>query len=76
MLNPPNNLSLDLKQYLDYMSKHISNIESRIGEIPRITDIPEKPILGKPYYFLNTVTPTITNEGVWIYKSTGWAYVG
>jgi hypothetical protein len=76
MLNPPSSLSPELRKYLNYMSDQVNKLDNKLGEIPRITDIPDKPIIGKLYYFLNAVSPTITDEGVWVYKSTGWVYVG
>ena len=44
--------------------------------MPRLTAVPTKPIIGKQYYFNNVILPNITAEGVWVYKSTGWSYLG
>lgn len=62
-----------------FLFRQLNMLEQKSTEkdlLAGITTIPAKPAIGKLYYFKNAVLPTITSEGVWVYKSTGWSYLG
>ena len=63
---------------VEYLVRHLSKLEEAAADtsIPLLTALPAKPFIGKLYYFSNTIGSTITTIGVWVYKSTGWSYLG
>lgn len=66
-------------QVSEYIFRHLTRLENMFStkdELTRLTALPAKPVVGKLYYFKNTILPNITAEGVWTYKSTGWSYLG
>lgn len=62
----------------EYVYRQLSKLELAVQSAkPQVlTSMPSKPSIGQLYYFKNTVLPTITAEGMWVYKSTGWSYLG
>ena len=76
MEQPPVDVDQKLSAYLQRMDQRIDAIR-RSRDIPvKFTDTPDKPIIGKIYYFSNTVGATITQEGYWGYTSAGWVLLG
>jgi len=70
----PEELSPNLRAYFTRMYAKIDDMEA--DETPEMRkSIPSRPTIGKIYYFKNTVLPTITLEGLWVYKSTGWTFI-
>jgi hypothetical protein len=64
----PEELSPNLQAYFTRVLKKIDTLEA--NPVPEMrTSIPIRPIVGRLYYFKNTSLPTITAEGLWIYKS-------
>ena len=76
MEQPPNSTSPELKEYLYRQLTSLEYDINDLGRLPMLTTLPTKPKVGKVYYFKNTISPTITVEGVWTYKSSGWALLG
>lgn len=67
------------EQVRSYLFRQLSKLESMFLEkdvLPALTALPAKPKVGKLYYFSNTIGATITTVGVWVYKPTGWSYLG
>ena len=68
----PQNLPDNVREYF---ARHLGRLELALqntDQLQRYTSLPAKPSIGKIYYFSNAVLPTITAEGAWLYKSTGW----
>ena len=38
--------------------------------------MPDKLQVGRTYFFGDAILPDIDQEGLWVYKSTGWSYLG
>lgn len=76
MENPPSNIDLSLRAYLIRLITQIEEAITNKSTIPPTYSLPTKPLEGKLYYFPNTIAPTITTAGVWVYKSSGWAFLG
>lgn len=76
METPPSNVEGNLKAYLIRVFTHIDKTINERHVLPPTTAMPAKPKEGKLYYFPNTIAPTIVTAGVWVYKSTGWSYLG
>jgi len=72
---PPYELDSDLTAYL---VRQWNKIDLALGEDnywePRNT-LPAKIRVGESYYFAIPILPDITSEGLWLVKSTGWAFV-
>jgi len=71
----PKNVDSELASYLQRQFNRL-DLAIQSNNINKISTIPAKPAIGKIYYFNNVVMPTITSEGMWVYKSTGWSYLG
>ena len=72
---PPASTDLSLRAYLTRMFHAISNELLKSRYEPR-KDMPDKVRVGDIYYFSNAIpTTSITAEGLWIYKSTGWTQI-
>lgn len=72
-------LPLDLPEKLaQFLTRQITDLESKINgaTVQKLTALPTRPVIGKQYYFKNAIAPTITGEGLWLYKSTGWVQLG
>jgi hypothetical protein len=76
MEQPPSSLDAATRAYLLREINRLESLISRALVLPPNTAMPIKPLVGKLYYFPNTIAPTITTAGVWVYKSTGWSYLG
>ena len=77
MEQPPANTDTQLTEYLFRQLSALENKSLQLGNLPMLTALPAKPAVGKIYYFKNVVSPTITVEGAWVYKSTGvWTLLG
>lgn len=77
MEQPPANTDTQLTEYLFRQLSALENKSLQLGNLPMLTALPIKPVVGKIYYFKNIIAPTITVEGAWVYKSTGvWTLLG
>ena len=77
MEQPPANTDTQLTEYLFRQLSALENKSLQLGNLPMLTALPTKPVIGKIYYFKNVVSPTITVEGAWVYKSTNvWTLLG
>ena len=73
---PPDDTPPKLKSYLSRILQRFDSALQDNFKMPLLTVVPDKPIIGKQYYFKNAIVPSITAEGVWVYKSTGWSQCG
>ena len=71
----PKNTDTELAAYLQRQFTRL-DLLIQSNTIQRLTSLPSKPVIGKIYYFINTIPPTIASEGVCVYKSIGWSYLG
>ena len=71
----PQSVASDLASYLQRQFSKLDIALQNIA-IQKLNTIPAKPVIGKQYYFNVAIMPTITSEGMWVYKSTGWSYLG
>ncbi len=71
--NPPESYN---RLYFQRLADELKALFAGKDELPKTLAMPTKPKEGKLYYFPNTIAPTITTVGVWVYKSTGWSYLG
>jgi hypothetical protein len=71
----PKSVTSDLASYLQRQFNKLE-IDLQNISIPKLNTLPAKPVIGKQYYFNVAIAPTITTEGMWVYKSTGWSYLG
>ncbi len=72
---PPASVERDLSEYLLRMFNALaieSDAEARF--VPRYT-MPSTYIVGAVYYFGSSVAPDITEEGLWVFKTTGWKLI-
>ena len=76
MERPPSDIDSNIRSYLTRLVSQIDELFANKSTLIPNTVLPTKPIEGKLYYFPNTVAPTITTAGVWVYKSSGWAFLG
>ncbi len=76
MERPPSNTDPELASYLFRLFNSLQNQIDNGIIVPGYTALPARPIIGKLYYFKNTIDTTITSIGVWTYKSTGWTFLG
>lgn len=76
MEQPPSNTDAQLAEYLTRQLSLLQNQIDNAAALNVLTALPAKPLVGKMYYFGNTIAPTITTAGVWAYKSTGWSFLG
>lgn len=62
----------------EYIFRQLARIEqlAQTAKPQVLTSLPAKPRVSQLYYFSNTILPDITSEGMWVYKSTGWSYLG
>ncbi len=70
----PKGLTVDLENYFTRMAQAIDDLQANAVPEHR-TYLPTRPVIGRLYYFKNSVLPTITLHGLWIYKSTGWVHI-
>jgi hypothetical protein len=72
MEQPPVNTDNQLKEYLFRQLLTLENRSLQLGNLEILTALPNKPSIGKVYYFANAILPSITYEGAWVYTSYGW----
>lgn len=74
---PPINTELELRAYLMRMRQDIAVALQQAQQLPITYVEPAKPQVGKIYYFGSALQshPVIAQEGLYIYKSTGWEFV-
>ena len=73
----PQSTDPELSAYLSRMFDRIENGLENKDKLVVSKLLPPKPILGKQYYFEATIPgdPDITQEGLYVVKSTGWAFI-
>jgi hypothetical protein len=77
MEQPPANTDTQLTEYLVRQLTALENKSLQLGNLEMLTALPARPVGGKVYYFKNIISPTITVEGAWVYKSTNvWTLLG
>jgi hypothetical protein len=61
----------------EYLFRQLTALETKVNTltVPHYRTLPIKPIIGNLHYFDNTVLPTITSIGLWVYKTTGWVKI-
>jgi len=75
MEQPPINIDPALSEYLSRVLTNLENTQVSLDKIQPITIVPTRPVIGKIYYFSTAILPSITAEGYWGYKSTGWIQI-
>lgn len=74
--NPPDGLDPDLKEYLTRMFFQITIESEKNTTLPQRGIKPDRPVVGKLYYFSRAIDTDITSEGYWGYTSSGWVKLG
>ena len=74
MINVPNS------QVPAYLDRSLNEVDSRLknnGKLPVTRFLPNNPVVGKLYYFGNAISghAVITAEGLYVYKSSGYAFI-
>lgn len=72
---PPKSIAIDLSAYLVRMFNLVDTVLGNIGKLPVRRLLAKKPIVGKLYYYSQPINDTITVEGLYIYKSTGYEFI-
>lgn len=74
---PPDSTEDELAEYLSRFRTEVVNAFAGKDIIQGYTAIPSVLQVGKVYYFHNAIAahPTITAEGWYGYKSTGWVLI-
>ena len=72
----PNGTAPELAEYLGRQFAALERTLSIQQKPPLLSQVPLKPLVGKSYYFTTALSPEITSEGLWLYKSTGWVQLG
>ena len=75
MEQPPFTTSPELKEYLVRQLTSVNYKADDLGNLSILTALPNKPHVGKIYYFANAILPTIVAEGAYVYRSTGWSSI-
>jgi len=70
--SPPSSTDNVLATYLLRIFRAINISLSNNSKIAVSGSLPPKPVVGKLYYFKLGV---IADEGVYVYKSTGWEFI-
>lgn len=74
MEQPPKNTDPRLAEYLTRQLEQLTLRDVSILQVRNV--LPQRPVVGKLYYFLVTAGPPITAEGLWLYKTTGYTFIG
>ena len=73
---PPVDTDPALASYLVRLFSNIQGALVNTGKLPINKLAPPKPVVGKLYYFSQSIPPDIANgEGLYIYKSTGYEFI-
>lgn len=74
---PPITTAPELRAYLMRMRQDIAVSLQQSQQLPVLYVEPNKPQQGKLYYFGSEIQghPAITQEGLYVYKSTGWEFI-
>ena len=74
---PPLNTDEQLAEYLSRVFNSVNTATQNSSKIDIIYVQPDKPQVGRLYYFGDAIAgdPDITQEGLYIYKSTGWTFI-
>jgi len=74
---PPQSTDNSLAAYLVRMFNGVDNAVLNNNKMAVKKLLPPKPVVGTLYYFSQSIPPTITDgEGLYIYKSTGYVFLG
>ena len=73
---PPEGTDDKLKEYLSRMFINVDLALSNRDQLKKCSVLPDKPSIGKVYYFTQVIGATITAEGYWGYTSSGWVQLG
>ena len=76
MFEQPPDTDATLQRYLQRLIDSLTEKLTAKDVLTKNYTLPTRPIEGKLYFFPNTIAPTITTAGVWVYKSTGWVLLG
>jgi hypothetical protein len=74
MEQPPKSTPPELAEYLTRQLEELT--PSGSIKLSVFNVLPTKPVIGRLYYFNVIPSTSITTEGVWVYKSTGWSFLG
>jgi len=74
-INVPLGLDDDLSEYLVTLDNRIADSFLRVQTFSPVRKLPARPSPGDLRYFQEPVMPTINQEGLWFYKTTGWVRV-
>lgn len=73
---PPKGIDDDLKEWLTRLVINLNNKLRNVDDYEVLYAVPDKVFIGMTRYFGAAIATTaITAEGLWIYKSTGWAQI-
>lgn len=74
---PPLEIDAEVSEYLNRMFVRVDNLFRVVNIYSPRKIYPTKPRIGGLYYFEDSIPSTsITGEGLWLYKSTGWVQIG
>ena len=72
---PPEGTDADMADYIVRQLVTINTALQRNRFNPQYV-LPNKLFVGLVVYFGDAILPDITQEGLWLYKSTGWELLG
>ena len=72
---PPLSADPELAQYLMRQLLEICTAMEGLRQFEPRNVVPEKPAVGLVGYFIAGAHPNITQEGLWVYKSSGWTQI-
>lgn len=73
---PPLDTSIELSAYLVRMFNLVDSVLGNIGKLPVRKLLAPKPVVGKLYYYSQEIDNSeISEEGLYIYKSTGYEFI-
>jgi len=77
---PPESFPADQR---DFLTRRFVDVGTALGQVNNFTprkQMPYKAQIGHMYYFNDPTgqgyDPVITQEGIWVFKSTGYIFVG
>lgn len=69
---PPDGIDPELSSYLERIVISINIALSQSNQLPKISELPKNPSVGKIYYFTREIPGVIISEGFWGFTSLGW----
>jgi len=73
---PPQEFNDAEREYLVRQLVKINTALMQSNYFPPRYTLPAKSKPGEVVYFAAAILPDITGEGLWLYKTTGWAQLG